>query len=177
MFEMILKKEVVNDEKAVKIIGITFFVLATACGAFVRIPLPYTPVPITLQTMFVLLSGAVLGKKTGFISQFVYLGLGGLGMPFFTNSGALWGPTAGYIAGFVIAAYLTGHLIEKKFNAIGACIIGSAVILFFGMINLSLFVGGMKNAFLLGVLPFIAGDILKSFAAAGIFSIYKNSRR
>jgi len=177
MLEMVLKKKIVYDERVVKIVGISFFVLATAFSSFVRIPLPYTPVPITLQTMFVLLSGAVLGKKTGFISQFVYLGLGGLGMPFFTNSGALWGTTAGYIAGFVIAAYLTGYLIEKKFNAIAACIAGSAVILLFGMLNLSLFVGGMKNAFMLGVLPFIPGDILKSFAAAGIFSIYKNFRR
>ena len=177
MLDLVLKREIINDEKLVKAIGISFFIIATACGAFVRIPLPFTPVPVTLQTLFVILSGAVLGRKNGFIAQFAYLTLGGLGLPFFTQATALFGPTAGYIAGFVIAGCLTGYLVEKKFNAIFAFLTGSAVILICGMINLSLFVGGMKNAFMLGVMPFIAGDILKSFAAAGLFNIYKSFRR
>ena len=173
----VINREIISDKTAVAVIGIVFFVLATACGAFVRIPLANTPVPVTLQTFFVILSGAVLGKKNGLIAQSAYLVLGAAGLPFFTQSAALSGVTAGYLAGFVAAGYLTGYLIDKKISAFTAMLTGSVLILFCGMLNLSFFAGGMKNAFTLGVLPFIAGDMLKSFAAAGAFSIYKNFRR
>ena len=99
-------------------LGVVFFVLATAFGAYVRIPLPGNPVPITLQTMFVLLAGAVLGKRLGPLSQAGYILLGVLGIPVFQNFSFgmpyIFGPTGGYLAGFVLAAYFLGRLAEPK---------------------------------------------------------------
>lgn len=86
--EAILKREIVVNKTACRIIGVTVFVILTSLGAFVRIPLPFTPVPVTLQTFFVLLSGAVLGGAIGAASQLSYLLLGTAGLPIFTNAGS-----------------------------------------------------------------------------------------
>src|SRR3989339_2095192 len=91
----VLSRKIILNENIEKAIWVSFFVLATTFGAQVKIPLPFTPVPLTLQTFFVLLSGAMLGKKFGTISQMIYLVLGGIGLPLFTQTGALWGPTGG----------------------------------------------------------------------------------
>ena len=171
MSTAVLGRVIVRDKRIENIIWVSFFVLATALGAYVRIPLPFTPVPLTLQTFFVLLSGAFLGKKSGSVSQLLYFALGGLGLPIFTQIGAIWGPTGGYLAGFIAASYLVGLLVEKKFNVFYALILGDLVLLFCGALNLSIFVGGFKNAFFLGVLPFVAGDILKILAAVSVMKI------
>lgn len=177
IFPALVNREIIKDVRIVKLIGIVFFVAATALGAFIKVPLPFTPVPLTLQTFFVLLSGLVLGSRTGMFAQFSYLVLGGIGLPLFTGSAALWGPTGGYIAGFVFAAYTVGCLHEKGVRLPVAVAAGTAAIYLFGAVWLSVFVGGLKNAFLFGVLPFVAGDLLKIFAALGAFNIYKNFRR
>ena len=169
----VLNRVIIRDEKIEKVIWVSFFVLATAFGAYVRIPLPFTPVPLTLQTFFVLLSGAYLGKKLGGISQFLYFLLGGLGLPLFQNAGALWGPTGGYIVGFIFASWFVGFAIEKKLKVFYALLVGNFILLTFGAFNLSFFVGGIKNAVILGVFPFIVGDLLKIFAAASIFKLSK----
>jgi biotin transport system substrate-specific component len=102
-------KEFISSKKAVAAIGVTFFVLATALSAYVRIPVPGSPVPITLQTFFVLLAGAVLGRKLGAASQIGYVILGAVGLPIFQGAGYgiayLFGPTGGYLMGFAAAAY------------------------------------------------------------------------
>jgi len=177
MNTLALDRVIIRNEKLEKAIWVSFFVLATALGAQVRIPLPFTPVPFTLQTFFVLLSGAMLGKKMGGVSQAAYLLLGGVGLPLFTNAGALWGPTGGYIAGFVAASWLIGVLLEKKWKVFYAFILGDFLLLTCGALNLSFFVGGLKNAIVLGVVPFLAGDVLKIFAAVSAFNIYKSFRR
>jgi len=173
MTTAVLNRVIIRDEKIEKVIWVSFFVLATAFGAYVRIPLPFTPVPLTLQTFFVLLSGAYLGKKLGGLSQFLYFLLGGLGLPLFTSVGALWGPTGGYIVGFIFASWLAGFLIEKKLKVFYALMLDDFILLSFGALNLSFFVGGIRNAVILGVIPFIVGDLLKIFAAVSVLKILK----
>ena len=95
-------------------IGCVFFVALMSLGAYVRIPVFFTPVPITLQTLFVVLSGAMLGKKWGMASQAIYISLGAIGLPVFQGygygMGHILGPTGGYLAGFVLASYVVGSL-------------------------------------------------------------------
>ncbi len=99
------------------VLSVVGFTLLTALLAQVRIPLPFTPVPLTGQTFAVLLAGAVLGAGRGFSSQVLYLALGAMGMPVFAGgaSGAAYlaGPTAGYLWSFPAAAGLLGWLVER----------------------------------------------------------------
>jgi biotin transport system substrate-specific component len=160
-----LSREITISENAEKAVWFAFFLLATTLAAQVRIPLPFTPVPITLQTFFVLMSGVYLGRHLGPLCQFAYLLLGGLGLPLFTSTGALLGPTGGYIAGFVLAAWLAGYAKEYKKSAFLILAASDVILLSSGTAYLSLFVGGLKRAFLLGFLPFITGDLIKVTAA------------
>lgn len=94
------------------------FAALTAAVAWFKIPLPFTPVPITLQTLAVLLSGAMLGSYYGALSMIVYLALGAIGLPVFAGGssgiGALLGPTGGYLFSYPIAAFAVGKMLEKK---------------------------------------------------------------
>jgi biotin transport system substrate-specific component len=180
-------KDIITSRNLTAVIGVAFFVLVTILGAYVRIPVAGSPVPITLQTFFVILSGAVLGKKLGSASQISYILLGVIGLPVFQGAsfGAayLTGPTGGYLIGFVAAAYLTGRLATFAKRTIGHAIAvfatGSLVIYTCGALWLaSLYGAGLKNAFMMGILPFIPGDLAKILAAAVIFSaIAKRSNR
>jgi len=89
------------------------FALLTVIGAKIRVPLPFTPVPGTLQTIPVLLAGILLGARAGASSQILYLSLGMAGIPVFALAGAgpayLLGPTGGFLPGFVAAAFVTGR--------------------------------------------------------------------
>ena len=88
--------------------GIVVLAAASAVAAHVRIPLPFSPVPITLQTGVVLVAGATLGIAGGGASQMLYMAVGLLGAPIFAASAGLTGPTIGYLLGFVPAAMLVG---------------------------------------------------------------------
>jgi len=174
--ENILKKEIVFDRKSAAVVGVIFFFFATAFGAQVYVRLPFTPVPLTLQTFFVILSGAFLGRRLGALSQGIYVLLGGLGLPFFCGAscGILYmaGPTGGYLVGFIAAAYLVGKMMDLHsgwFWRLAVMSSGSAVILFFGAVFLVLvYQFSITRAILLGVLPFLPGDAIKSILAAGI---------
>lgn len=145
-----------------------FISLITAGG---WISLPFFPVPLTLQTLFVLLSGAVM-KKKGAIPVALYVALGTLGLPLFHNGaagpGVLLGPTGGYLVGFVAAAYLVGACYEKsgeKFHIIGLAL-GTVAIYICGCTWLVLSTGmNLWFALLSGAAPFIPGDTIKGFAA------------
>lgn len=160
------------------------FALATALAAQVRIPLPFTPVPITLQTLVVLLGGALLGWKKGGIGQGLYVVWGVVGAPLFAGGAfglaVLAGPTGGYLVGFVAAAILAGYLAPKARNYLelwGHLFVASLVILALGMLHLSLFLdGGFATSFKAGVLPFLIGDVLKTSAAAGIVFALRNRK-
>jgi biotin transporter BioY len=96
---------------------ITLFAALTALGARVTVPLPFTPVPVTLQVLFPLLAGLLLGSKRGALSQAEYVAAGLAGLPVFAKGGSglayLFGPTGGYLLGFIAAAFLVGELAAK----------------------------------------------------------------
>jgi biotin transport system substrate-specific component len=162
------------------------FTLLTTLGAQLRIPLPFTPVPVTLQTLMVLLAGAMLGGTRGALSQLLYAAWGVAGVPLFAYGAAglavLAGPTGGYIIGFVIAAALVGRLIQGAdtlFAQAAVFTVGTLAILFAGWLHLTLiYTGGdMGRAFLLGVLPFLPGAALKVIAATAIWQAWTVVRR
>ena len=145
----------------------------TALAAQVRIPL--WPVPITGQTFAVLLTGAALGWRAGGAAQLLYLVVGALGAPVFTEASGgvdvLTGATAGYLFAFPVAAALVGRLAESRhdrrfWTMALAFIVGSAVIYIGGMLGLVLTLGMSPGAaFADGVLPFLIGDAIKAVGA------------
>ena len=151
------------------------FSLLTAAAAQVVVPLPFTPVPLTGQTFAVLLTGALLGPRLGALAMLAYLAEGAAGLPFFRGGaggvGHLMGPTAGYLFAFPAAAYVTGYLAERGWDrrfltAAAAMALGSLVILACGWAWLALMFKGGAEAFRLGVVPFLPGDLVKVALAA-----------
>ncbi len=142
-----------------------------------QVSIPVKPVPFTLQTMLVILSGAFLGARNGALSQVAYITAGTVGLPVFANFSfgfaTLAGPTGGYLIAFPVAAFLVGKILEnnKSFLAITiAMILGSLTILLVGAAYLSLFFGGNFNeAFKAGVLIFSVWDVIKISAAISIY--------
>jgi biotin transport system substrate-specific component len=176
--ETIMKRELISDQKLCRLLGVGAFIILTSLSAFVRIPLPFTPVPLTLQTFFVLLSGALLGSKLGSTSQLAYLLLGLTGYQVFTGTGSgalyLLGPTGGYIVGFVCAAFLVGRFLradkQSWFKVFVKLLAADFIILFSGTLWLKLSLSCQPTtAFLLGFLPFVPGDILKVILAAIVY--------
>jgi biotin transport system substrate-specific component len=159
-------------------VGVFTCALLTALGAQVRIPLPWTPVPLTLQTFFVPLAGAALGPGLGAASQALYLALGLLGVPVFAGGAAgpatLLGPTAGYLVGFPLAAFGTGVCLRRAarpglFRIWLAIVAGTLAIYVCGVGWLVLgFHLPVTQALAGGVLPFLVGDGVKALAATGL---------
>lgn len=147
------------------------FALLTALAAQLRVPLPFTPVPITGQTFAVLLAGAALGSRAGAASQGLYVLLGLAGFPVFQNGNGGWsyatGPTLGYLIGFIVAAAAVGYLAERKQDrtiatALPAFLAGTAVIYLFGVSWLMLSLPtDLTDALVKGLAPFVVGDLLK----------------
>jgi bioY protein len=134
----------------------------------VLIPLPYTPVPISLGTFGVTLMALLYGRKLGTATILSYVAAGSLGAPIFAGgkAGSLFSPTGGYILGYIAATIILGYLADRGITksyvkTILSLMLSSAIILTLGSLVLSLFVPG-KNAFMIGVLPFLPGDALKS---------------
>ncbi len=153
-------------------VGVMVFAGAMAAAAHMRIPLPFTPIPITLQTGVVLVAGATLGAGGGAASLVLWLGAGLLGAPVFAGGAGLAGPTAGYIIGFVPAAMVAGLATRRGFRT-GRVLLGmlaaTAVIYACGVAGLMITTGLSWPAALgMGVLPFLAGDVLKLAAALGL---------
>ena len=152
----------------------SIFGAATEAGAYILIPLPL--VPITLQTLFLNLAGALLGGRLGALSQVVYVLLGIIGLPVFAGGkagmGVLLGPTGGYLIGFIVAAYVVGKLIEIKKKpgfiwTVSSMVAGMICIYVFGVIQLSFIAKlSIDKSISVGVLPFLIRDALKIIAAA-----------
>ncbi len=150
-----------------------------------RIPLPWTPVPITGQTFAVLLAAVLLGSWWGGASVAIYIGLGIAGVPWFNGwAGGLAiiaGPTGGYLIGFILAALFLGYFVDKyakarSFRSLLGLMLFADFILVFGpgLIQLHLWSNlagqgtiGFYQLLTMGLLPFIAGDVVKVVAAAG----------
>jgi len=167
-----------------KIILALGMAVLTGILAQIRLFLPWTPVPVTCQTFAVILAGIVLGKYWGGISQIIYVVLGAAGIPWFNGAtggyGVIMGPTGGYLLGFILAALFIGHVVDNYkwsrgfYQLLGIMAFANFILIYLpGLIQLNiwlyLFKGTSSNFTQLayaGVMPFIAGDIIKIISAA-----------
>jgi len=149
--------------------------LLVAVLAQVKIPLPFTPVPLTGQTFAVLLVGATLGSKRGAASMILYIALGTLGLPFFAGGASgmayLSGANLGYLVGFVMAAYVVGLLSERGLErsvrtSLIPFLVGTFIIYLCGVTWLTILLGSLNKAVAAGLLPFLIGDAIKLIAAS-----------
>jgi biotin transport system substrate-specific component len=157
------------------VLGGTGFV---ALAAQVSFNLPFTPVPITGQTFAVVLVGASLGALLGLASLGLYLFVGALGAPIYADGHHGWdvltGPTGGYIAGFVLAALLTGWLAQRRWDrrfssAVAAMLTGNVAVYAIGLPWLAADQGlGFEDALEAGLYPFVVGDLLKLYLAGAL---------
>jgi biotin transport system substrate-specific component len=167
---------VLPRHRAVTLVLVGAFALVTALAAQIRVPLPFTPVPITGQTFAVLLSGAALGAGAGAASQALYLALG-IFLPFYAGGASGWqhatGSTGGFLIGFVAAAWVVGKLAERDQDrtvstAIPAFLTGTVIIYLFGVPWLAHSLEtSWVHATELGLAPFVIGDLAKA-ALAGV---------
>jgi biotin transport system substrate-specific component len=183
--EIALNREIIRSKAVTGAIGVTAFIVFTSLGAFVRIPLPFSPVPLTLQTFFVLLGAAVLGKQLGVMAQLFYVILGTAGLPIFSNAGAgllyLCGPTAGYLLGFIAASLFISHTLDRarnKFSVFFIFAAGDFLLLGLGALWLKILLGcSFNQAVAMGIIPFLPGDIIKAAVAAAIYQKIKTRCR
>lgn len=163
------------------LVGLALIVLFAnfiALTARLAIPLPFSPVDVTGETLAVLLTGLALGPRRGMASVMVFLGEGAVGLPVFQGGtggpAMLVGPTGGYLWGFVLAAGLVGVLAERgatrrTWTLLLAMVLGNLVIYLVGAVWLSrLLPGGVPSAVTAGIIPFLPGDAVKCLLAAGI---------
>jgi biotin transport system substrate-specific component len=142
-----------------------------------KVQIPFWPVPMTLQTLVVLLLGMAFGARLALLTVVLYLAEGAFGLPVFAGTpekglglAYMAGPTGGYLVGFAVAAWLVGHITAARRDAAGlalAALLGTAAIYAPGVAWLAAFVGPEK-ALALGVLPFLWGDLLKAALAVAL---------
>jgi len=144
-------------------------------SAQVAIPLPFTPVPLSLQTFAVLLSAAALGPARAGSAMLLYLAAGMAGVPWFSQQTSGWGfPSFGYIIGFALAALVVGSLARRGADrsvagTAATMVAGNLVIYAVGVPYLAVAIGvDLPQAIALGLLPFLVGDLLKIVLAAGL---------
>lgn len=169
-------RDVVVDPRQRALVGVLAFALATTFGAQVAVPLPGTPVPITLQTLFVVLGGVVLGPTLGAASATTYLLVGAAGAPVFSNGGAglawLFGPTGGYLlaapAAAAVAGWVAGASRATPRMLLGLAL-GVATMYAGGVAWLGVVTGRpLVEVLAIGVAPFLIGDAVKVAAALWI---------
>ena len=169
------------NDKTLSVLAQLVLVLAgsalLAISAQIKIPL--YPVPVTGQTLVVLLIGMAYGSRLGAVTLLAYLVEGGMGLPVFAGGGAGWatlaGPTGGYLIGFLVAAFILGLLAERgmgrgPISTALAMLVGTALIYVFGVTHLSGFIG-VEKAIAVGLMPFLYGDALKLIVAAGLMPL------
>ena len=155
-------------------IGILGFAVALALASQVAIPIPGTPVPITLQPLMVVLAGMWLGPVAGAASMILYLVAGAVGLPVFSPYGApgfarFFGPTGGYLLAYPIAAFVAGALSLRARSLSGrwlAALVGTTVLLLGGLAQLTILTGSLSQALPLAIHPFVALDAVKVLVAA-----------
>jgi biotin transport system substrate-specific component len=170
-------KQVGRDSPAVRRgLAVVLGAATVALAAQVAVPLPFTPVPMTLQPLAVLVVGGVLGARLGAAALVLYLALGALGFPVFTPVGLpgaarLLGPTGGYLLAYPVAAALVGWLASSTLalplvRVLLACAVGMVVIHIGGSAQLAILTGDVGAATRFGLVPFLTGDLLKIGLAA-----------
>jgi biotin transport system substrate-specific component len=169
-----------------QVVVVVFFALLSAVSAYIEVRLPFTPVPLTFQTLVVSLAGVLLGARLGAASQALYVAAGALGAPVFSGGAAgiahLMGPTGGFLLAFPLAAAMTGMLaarVRADRSVLDAArlwvaiLLGTLVVFVGGAAQLALLTGDLKSALELGVLPFLLGDVLKVSIALLIARRYR----
>lgn len=142
-------------------LGLSLLIAASA-----HVSVPFWPVPMTMQTLAVFSIAGIVGARLGVAAMLAVLLEGAVGLPVFASGvgvAVLVGPTAGYLVGMVLAAFLIGRATSALGQA-GAIVLSTAVVYAFGAAWLARFVGGDK-ALALGVLPFLLGDVVKGLLA------------
>ena len=157
-----------KSSAVVACVGVGLFCLLTILGAMVRVPLPGTPVPMTLQTAVVLFAGVALGARLGAFSQLLYLAIGLAGVPVFADSGTgpqyVFGATGGYLLGFLIVPIVVGRLTARSNGlkpTLAAAAVGTILIFTLGVGWLAISAGSVWTALEQGLLPFWLGAVLK----------------
>jgi len=168
---------------SIRVASVLFLTALTAAAAQVSVPLPFTPVPFTLQTMVVLVGAAALGPRLGAASQALYLVLGVAGLPMFAASpelpqGAarLLGPTGGYLLAYPFAAFLTGWLamrgFDRRYFTSTLAMLAGLAVLFAGGVTWLAYAApgapGLRAALTIGFYPFIGADLIKVCAASAL---------
>jgi biotin transport system substrate-specific component len=159
---------------ATQVVGVFGFATALAAAAQIAIPLPGTPVPLTLQPFVVVLSGMMLGPTLGAASMILYLAAGAVGLPVFAPGGApgvarLLGPTGGYLIAFPFAAYIAGFVATRMPTLAGrwaGAMAGMVAIFVGGLSQLTILTGSVRAAIALGITPFAVLDVVKALVAA-----------
>lgn len=166
-----------------QMISVSLFTSLTIALSLVTIPLPFTPIPVTGQTIAVILSGALLGSKLGALSQVLYMLIGIVGLPVFAGGrggpGIILGPTGGFIWGFILMSYVIGRITEVGYMKlqkhstvvlIAAFLIGGIGILYTtGVAQLAIVLQlSVSEALAVGAFPFIPGDLFKICIATTI---------
>jgi biotin transport system substrate-specific component len=161
-----------NAWTGVQLLSVVFVAVLTAAAAQLSFPLPFTPVPFTIQPMIVLVGAAALGSRLGAVSQILYLMLGIAGLPVFAYApdlpqgfARLLGPSGGYLMAYPIAAYVTGLLAEfgfdrRYFTSIAAMTVGLSII-FIGGVAWLWRLTGLEAALATGLYPFVVVDVIK----------------
>jgi biotin transport system substrate-specific component len=155
-------------------LGIVGFAVALALASQIAVPIPGTPVPITLQPLVVVLAGMWLGPVAGVSSMVLYLVAGAAGLPVFSPFGApgiarFLGPTGGYLFAYPVAALVAGVLARRANSLPGrwlAACAGTAVLLLGGLTQLAIITGSLSQALPLAIHPFVPLDALKALVAA-----------
>ena len=157
-----------KSSAVVACVGVAVFCLLTIVGAKIRVLLPGTPVPMTLQTAVVLFAGVALGARLGACSQFLYLAIGLAGVPVFADSGAgpqyVFGATGGYLLGFLIVPIVVGRLTARPSGlrpTLVAAAVGTILIFGLGVGWLAISTGSFWTALQQGLFPFWLGAVLK----------------
>jgi len=155
---------------------IAMFTALTAVLSQISVPLPFSPVPITLQTFAVYLTGIILGSRRGVVALLVYTLIGLFGLPVFSQGKSglptLVGPTGGYIFGFILAVYIIGKIIERSdnisfFRSLWALIFGVLIIYTLGVVQLQVILGlSFKEALVMGALPYLILELVKTIIGA-----------
>ena len=179
----LIRTDVIQSRTLRVILATGTLTLFMVLGAMARFPLPFTPVPFTMQTFF-LFYGAMALRRRSALSQGAYLGLGALGLPVFAGFAwgfsALAGPTGGYLFGFILSAFLVGSLISPQ-NApslkrdVPVLLLGMGAYFIPGVMWLKILTGlPIKTVLLAGFLPFVIGDAIKISLA---YILYRAGRR
>lgn len=174
-------RELASGRQIAAAVGVAGTVACLALAAEARVYTPFSPVPITLQTFFVLVAGAALGPRLGTVALSSYLALGAVGVPIFT--GQWLGPTTGYLVGFVAAGWLVGALTRRvaepsMARLLLAMALGDALLLVLGAAWLAFGLGmGVPLAWKQGIACFLPGDAVKLLAAAAFCHSYRRRLR